>query len=263
MSFDADASARRLDALRRAGDPTGALPQELKPRDVGEGVAMQRALAALRGAVPPAGFKIGATAKAMQDYLGLAGPAAGFMETANLHQSGASLRLASFRRPGVECELGVRLARALPPGPCDAATARAAVGDVFPAIELVENRYGDPPAGDLRSVGTPTLIADQVFHAAAVLGAPFDWAAADLAALEGRIALDGVEQARGTGAALLGHPFAALAWLAGSEIAAAFGGLLAGQVVMLGSVTLPVWLTGPGVVTVQFGALPPVTLRVE
>jgi assimilatory nitrate reductase catalytic subunit len=46
------------------------------------------------------------------------------------------------------------------------------VGAVFPAIEVVENRYGPAPAGDLPSFGVPSLLADQVYHAAAVLGAP-------------------------------------------------------------------------------------------
>jgi 2-keto-4-pentenoate hydratase len=212
--------------------------------------------------VPPAGFKIGATAKRMQDYLGLSGPAAGFMERANLHHSGVTLSWSRFRGIGVECEIGLRLAHALPPGPCDAAQARAAVGDMFPAIEIVENRYGPPPAGDLKAVGTPTLVADQVFHAAAVLGTPMpDWRERDLVALPGRISVDGEESANGTGGDLLGHPLHALAWLAGSEVAAAFGGLQSGQVVMLGSVTPPIWLDGPCEVSVVFGELPPVTVR--
>ncbi len=52
----------------------------------------------------------------------------------------------------------------------------------------------------------------------------------------------------------------ALAWLAGSAEAAAFGGLRAGQIVMLGSVCPPVWLDGPAEVEVRFSPLPPVTL---
>jgi 2-keto-4-pentenoate hydratase len=60
---------------------------------------------------------------------------------------------------------------------------------------------------------------------------------------------------------LLGHPLNGLAWLAGSAEAAAFGGLKAGQVIMLGSVTPPVWLTGPASVTVSFPPLPAVTVR--
>jgi 2-keto-4-pentenoate hydratase len=194
----------------------------------------------------------------MQEYLGLSGPAAGFMAIGDLHRSGASVHFADHIRPGVECELAVRLASGLPPGPCTPKQAAAAVGDLFAAIEIVDNRYGE-----LLELGVPTLIADQVFHAAAVLGEPptQDWHSLDIGTLRGRLIVDGDQRDEGVGADLMGHPMNCLAWLAGSSVAAAFGGLKAGQVVMLGSVTPPVWLTGPASVTVDFSPLPPVQVR--
>ena len=122
----------------------------------------------------------------------------------------------------------------------------------------MENRYDD-----LKTLGTPTLLADQVYHVAAVLGdqGNVDWRALDVAALRGRILIDGVERDAGVTSDLMGHPFTCLAFLASSSVAAAFGGLKAGQCVMLGSVTPPVWLDGPAVVTVEFYPLPAVTAR--
>ena len=73
--------------------------------------------------------------------------------------------------------------------------------------------------------------------------------------------VDGIVQGEGVGADLLGDPFNCLAWLAESAEAAAFGGLSAGQLVMLGSVTPPVWLAGPAQIVVSFDHLPPVELR--
>ena len=193
----------------------------------------------------------------MQDYLGLSGPAAGFMIADGLHRSGATLRFADFHRPGVECELAVRLGRDLPPGPCTLAQAADAVDALVAGIELVENRYTD-----LGQVGTPTMIADQVYHAAAIVGevGSGDWRDLDVGALPGRLMVDDQQRDEGVGADLMGHPFNCLAWLAGSLVAQAFGGLKAGQVVMLGSVTPPIWLTGPVTVTVAFAPLPPVQL---
>ena len=255
MAFDPAAAAAALDAARRAG-AEAFLDAAIRPMTVEQGVAVQVARARAAGAMPPAGFKIGATTKRMQDYLGLDSPAAGYMEAANLLPSGAELSLAGLRGPGAECEIGLRLARDLPAGPCDQAAALAAVGEVFAAIEIVENRYGTPPMGDLARIGTPTLIADQVYHRAAILGtAPDGWRGLDLAAVPGRLLVDGVEQAAGHGRDLLGHPIAALAWLAGSPTVAAFGGLRAGQVVMLGSVTPPIWLSAPCAVRVVFDGL--------
>jgi 2-keto-4-pentenoate hydratase len=260
--FDPAPAAAALHGARLERRPAGPLPAAIAPQGVADGVAVQVALAGLMGALPPAGFKIGATAKRMQEYLGLPGPIAGFMPAAGLHAGPATLQWAAFRGLGVECELAVELAHDLPPGPCDRARAGAASGALFAAIELVENRYGPPPAGDLKALGTPTLIADQVYHAAAVLAPkPADWRALDLAAVPGRFLVDGVERASGFGRDLLGHPLDALAWLAASAEVAAFGGLRAGQVVMLGSVTPPIWLDGPCAVAAEFAGLPAAHLR--
>jgi 2-keto-4-pentenoate hydratase len=255
------AAAQALRALRQAGALV-MLPPELAPRDEAEGVAVQRAHAALLGADPPGGFKIGGTAKRMQDYLGITAPMAGFMEAVNIHATGATLPWAGGC--GVECEIAVRLARDLPPGPCTQAQAEAAVGEVFAAIELVENRYGPPPMGDLVATGVPTLVADQVYHRAAIIGLPCTaWRTLDLAAISGRITVNGTVRAAGIGAELLGHPMNALAWLANSATAQGFGGLRAGQVMMLGSVTPPIWLDGPGTVIVAFAGLGEVVLHLR
>jgi 2-keto-4-pentenoate hydratase len=72
-----------------------------------------------------------------------------------------------------------------------------------------------------------------------------------------------VERDAGVTTDLMGHPFNCLAWLASSEVAAAFGGLKAGQVVMLGSVTPPVWLDTPAEVRVEFTGLPAVSVQLR
>ena len=249
-------TAQAIFAARRAPRALfTTLPEAIRPRTHDEGVAAQVALSGLMGA--PAGFKIGATTAAMQTYLGLPGPIAGFMLEADLHGDGSTLAYAGFLRPGVECELAVHLAHDIPPGPCTRAAAMAAVGGLMAGIELVENRYAD-----LGAFGTPSLVADRAFHACAVLGAPYeDWRTLDLLTLRGTISKDGMPWGEGLGRELLGDPMLALAWLAGSAEIAAFGGLRAGQVVMLGSVTLPLWLDGPCTITVAFPPLPSVTLR--
>ncbi|MBC7799545.1 MAG: fumarylacetoacetate hydrolase family protein [Gemmatimonadaceae bacterium] len=254
--FDPGPASAALVAARRGRRLVG-LPAAIAPRDLADGIAVQVAMARLSGSHPPAGFKIGATARHMQTYLGLPGPVAGFMAEASLHGTGSTLSLDQFQHPGVECELAVVLARDLPPGPCSTAQAAAAVGDLMCAIEIVENRYGP-----LDQLDPATLVADQVFHAAAVLGAPYpDWPGIDLIGTVGRILVNGQERGSGRGGDLLGDPMAALAWLAGSAEAAAFGGLRAGQAVMLGSVTPPVWLDGAARIEVQFTSLPPVVLH--
>jgi 2-keto-4-pentenoate hydratase len=238
---------------RRQLAPLGAAA----PADEAAGYALQHEVARRLSALPPAGFKIGATTAQMQAYLGLSGPAAGFVPRAGLRRLPAEVRFADFIAPGVECEIGLRLLRDLPPGPCTREQAAAAVAEVFPAIEIVEKRYGD-----LKELGTPTLIADQVFHAGGVLGRPAaKWRELDLGAARGRLTVAGTLRGEGMGADLLGHPLEALAWLAGSGAAREFGGLKAGQVVFLGSVTPPIWLEGPCEVAAEFDTLGRVDLR--
>lgn len=227
------------------------------PADEAAGYAAQYEVAKLLGATSPAGFKIGATTKQMQDYLGLAGPAAGFVPAASLQPNGVRLRFAEFHNPGVECEVGVKLGHDLPPGPCTPEQAAAAVAEVFAAIEVVERRYDD-----LKALGTPTLIADQVFHRAGVVGTgSAEWRALDLGAVPGAMFLNGEQAGEGHGRDLLGHPFNALAWLAGSGAARVFGGLKAGMLVWLGSVTPPFWLTGATKVEARFAGLGSATLE--
>lgn len=244
---------------RRKVAPLGPLA----PVSEREAYAVQVALAAMAEAMPPAGFKVGATAATMQAYLGVSSPAAGFMAAENLKPDGFSSPWAGWLSPGTECEIALRLGADIPftgtaPSREEAA---AAVGSVLPAIEIVENRYTD-----MKAVGTPTLIADQFFHAGAVLGPetrfdPAALAAGALRAIAGGMRIDGALFGEGRGADLLGDPLDVLRWLAASGAAEAFGGLKAGQVILCGSVTPPAWLAGPGLVEVAFAGLGGVSVR--
>lgn len=258
MAYDPSRAAAALlrDRLNRM--VVSPLPPGIAPATEPEGAAVQHALARLVDADPPFGFKIGATGQRMQTYLGVDTPIAGFMQGKDVYLEHANLSFADYIRPGVECEVAVRLSENLPPGPCTLEQALAAVGDFVAGIEIVENRYGD-----LKELGMPMLVADQMYHAAAVIGRQgnLDWRTLNIGALRGRITLNDGSGDEGVTTDLLGHPLNGLAWLAGSSVAAAFGGLKAGQVIMLGSVTPPVWLTEPTTVTVSFAPLPPVTVR--
>ncbi len=258
MSFDPLPAAYELQRLWRERAIMDPLPAAIAPRNEQEGVAVQHYVAGLVDALPPAGFKIGATGSRMQAYLGVDAPIGGFMRAADVYQGHADLRFGDFVRPGLECEVAVRLAHDLPPGAYTLDQVMAAIGDFFAGIEIVENRYGD-----LTKLGTPTLVADQMYHAAAVIGGTggIDWRALDIAALIGRIEIQGGATDGGVTSDLMGHPLNGLIWLAASPLAAAFGGLKAGQVIMLGSVTPPMWLNGPVQATVSFPPFPAVTVH--
>jgi 2-keto-4-pentenoate hydratase len=188
---------------------------------------------------PVVGHKIGCTTAVMQAFLGIPNPCAGGVFERTVHASPARVRHADFLHVGVECEIVVRLGRDLTPGP--APFDRDAVAEVVAAcmagMEIVDDRYVD-----YKSLDTPTLIADDFFDAGCVLGSEVaGWRALDLAAATGRTRINGVEAGRGRGADVMGHPFAALAWLA-NNLAQRGQSLKAGQFVFTGSVVETKWV---------------------
>lgn len=219
-----------------------ALPARLVPCDEAAGYRVQALVhAALHdscGAL--SGHKIGCTTKVMQEFLKIDQPCAGRVFAAHVHHGSAQVRRDDYVRPGVECEIAVVLETNLPAtgAPYSRSSVAAAVGGVMAAIEIVDDRYRD-----FRTVGVPTLIADDFFHSGCVLGDRVtDWRRLDLASLAGATFIDGVQVGRGSGASVMGHPLNALAWLANARSKLGLEPLRRGEFVLLGSLVETQWL---------------------
>ncbi len=243
--------------------PITDLPEAIRPQTEGEGYALQRVLNGLltvAGMGRQVGHKIGCTTPVMQKFLNIPNPCAGAVfEKTVLHRK-ARVPRSGFVRLGVECEIAVELARDLAPQgtPIDRESAARAVGAVMASIELVDERYED-----FRTLGVPTLIADDFFDSGCVLGDPVrDWRALDLARLSGATCVNGIEVGRGTGALVMGHPLEALAWLANSRAKHGLEPLKAGEFVTLGSVVETKWLDAGDEVRVEIEGLGELTLSV-
>ena len=241
----------RGDGTTIAADATG------KPDNVDAAYALQAEGAHLAG--PRAGWKMGATSAQIQGLLDLDAPFYAPLFVPFVHDSGAAFTVSPAHAAGVEAEFAVYLGRDLPPR--GAAYSRddvaAAVAAVAPAIEVAGSRvpnWRTKPKGMM-------LIADDGCNVAFAAGAKVtDWRGFDLATHEVRLTFGGEERARGTGAAVMGHPLEALAWLA-NQLSAAGETLRAGEVVTTGTCTgfQPV---APGdAVAADFGALGRVEVR--
>jgi len=176
-------AAQLIATARRNRTRLASLPADLAPQDLAEGYRIQRALhdLLLPQAGAMAGYKIGCTSAVMQQYLGIPHPCGGGMFENGVHDSGARLDAGDYVRVGVECEIAVRLGADLPPSgaPFDAAHVATAVEACLAAIEIVDDRWVD-----YKTVDTPSLVADDFFNAACVLGTPVtDWRALDLPAI--------------------------------------------------------------------------------
>ena len=199
-----------------------------------------------------AGHKIGATAEGMRRLLNVPGPIAGDVFASTVHERRATFHLRDYRRPGIETEIAVRLARDITPGEAPWSIERigAAVAAVMPAIELVDDRYED-----FAAAGAGTIVADNAFNAGSVLGPPStDWQGLALDALEARTMIDGRVVASARSSALMGHPLNALVWLA-DRYAALGRTLQTGRFVSLGTITPVQWIEGPCDVTIEIAGL--------
>ena len=230
------------------------LPEVCRPGTLDEAYALQAALNQRLGAThgPVCGRKIGCTTPVMQRYLEIAHPCAGALYAGRVYDTPATVAHADLWRPGVECEIAVRLGRSLPAesAPFDRAAGAAAVEACMAAIEIVDDRYDD-----FRALDTPSLIADDFFSAGAVIGPPVtDWRSLDLGAMGGAMTINGERVGAGTGADVMGHPFEALTWLA-NHAAASSRPLVAGDVVLTGSVVETKWVEAGDAVHVAIEGL--------
>lgn len=257
-------AAARLRDQRLFLTPITDLPEPWRPRDEAQGYALQSTLNHLlveAGMGELVGHKIGCTTPVMQAFLNIPHPCAGcIFGHAVVHRSGR-IPHSGFVRVGIECEIAVELDRDLDAGgaPATRESVAGAVGGVMAAIEIVDDRYQD-----FRTLGVPTLIADDFFDSGCVLGKPVrDWTRLDLPNLTGRTTINGAEVGRGTGALVMGHPFEALAWLANLRAKYQLGPLKAGEFVLLGSVVETKWLKAGDEVRVEIEELGELRLGVD
>ncbi|MDT0164869.1 fumarylacetoacetate hydrolase family protein [Actinotalea sp. AC32] len=205
----------------------------------------RRALAAGRA---PVGRKIGLTSKVMQAATGIDEPDYGAILADMVVPSGADVEHARFSNVRVEVELAFRLAAPVGPG-ATVDDVLAATEYVVPALEILSSRI------ELAGRTIVDTISDNAAMGAMVVGdthvAPHDvdlpWVSAVLR--RG----DDVEES-GVAAAVLGHPARGVAWLA-DKLAQHGDRLDAGEVVLAGSFTRPVWVHRGDTVRADFREL--------
>lgn len=253
-----DEAARLIAGLRlrrnEGGGPIAGLPNHCRPRTLDEAYTIQERARPLIAEVlgPAVGYKVGATAKVMQERLGIHYPCAGTLFANRVFASGARLARSDYCHLGVECEIGVRMAAALPgrPGGYDRDSVLPAIASVFVSVEIVEHRFTD-----VRAVGAETHVADDFYSAGAVIGPEHPIAALDPAgAATGEILVDGKQVFAGHVRDILGHPLNSLAWLA-NHLVARGTPLKAGEIVTLGSISPGTHIPEPATVEARFEGL--------
>jgi 2-keto-4-pentenoate hydratase len=200
-----------LNGARAAGRPCPPVRTLLPPGDIGAAYAVQSAWVAAQVAVGDriVGRKIGLTNPAVQAQMGVDQPDFGALLASMDCPAGEPVDSGRLLQPKIEAEIAFVLARDLDmpdPGVDDVL---AATGAVVAALEIVDSRIA---GWDISIVDT---VADNASSGLFMLGRePRPAGAVDLAACPMRLRRGDEEVSAGSGAACLGHPAAAVAWLA-------------------------------------------------
>lgn len=246
-----DALALRLREAGASGQATAPIRDDIAAGDVAAAYAIQQAntdhwLKAGRRLV---GRKIGLTAKAVQQQLGVDEPDFGMLFADMALGDGDEVGLSRVMQPKVEAEVALVLERDLAAPDCSVADLIGATAYALPAIEIVGSRIRN---WDIRLVDT---IADNASSGLFVLGAePRRLEGLDLRLAGMCMERRGEPVSLGAGAACLGNPLNAAVWLARKMVAVGMP-LSAGDVIMTGALG-PMVAVAPGdVIDVRIGGL--------
>ena len=223
-------AARRL----RAAYGTGAIPplrDLLGPTDA-EGAYQVQALNTRiwqDGGRRIIGRKIGLTARAVQAQLGVDQPDFGTLFDDMALADDGVLEPGAVLQPKVEAEVALLLGRDLDNPGASTTDVIAAAAYALPAIEIVDSRIAD------WRISFADTVADNGSSAFFVLGTePRLLAGLDLWTCGMVLEVDGEPLSLGVGAACLGHPLTAAAWLA-RTLAKTGTPLRAGEIVLTGA----------------------------
>lgn len=200
------------------------------------------------------GHKVGLTNPAMQKQLGVHEPDFGRLLDDMEIAADGEVSLATLIQPRIEPEIAFILGRDLTGPGVTTADVIAATEAVAPALEIIDSRIVD------WRITLADTVADNASSARFAIGPRRPIGELDLAALEGTLERDGEVVGSGQGAAVLGNPAAAVAWLA-NTLAALGESLTATEVIIPGALCASVPLTGGSFFRAAIGDLGAVTVR--
>ncbi|MFT9600204.1 2-keto-4-pentenoate hydratase [Mesobacillus sp.] len=203
------------------------------------------------------GKKVGLTSIAMQKMLGVDEPDYGHLLDDMKVANGGTVKMSNFLSPKIEAEIGFVLAENLKGPNITFLDVLMATKFVVPTLEIIDSRIAD---WKIQLVDT---VADNGSSAMVVVGDQMtDITGIDLRSVGMTFFKNNGMVATGSGAAALGHPAHAIAWLANKLHE--FGiTLKAGELILPGALSAAIPVQEGDTVSAQFGSIGSVSVTFE
>lgn len=260
MTLDAktlDRLAEHLETCELEARDTPKITDEHPSMDWDDAYAIQNRILARKTArgARLIGYKAGLTSHAKMKQMGVETPVFGFLADYFSVPEGGTVKTSELIHPKVEPEIAFVLKRALKGPGCHIGDVLAATDFVLPGIEVIDSRYRDFKF-DLKSV-----VADNTSASRFVVGGrPRPPREVDLRTVGIVLEKNGEPVAMGAGAAVLGHPAAAIAMLA-NHLGKSGQELPAGSLILSGGVTEAVAVAAGDNVCLRVQGMGSVSLR--
>jgi 2-keto-4-pentenoate hydratase len=249
--------ARRLLGAEESRQAIAPLTQEYPDLRVEDAYKVQLSVieAKKAGGAVVTGKKAGVTSKAIQQMFGVSEPDYGHLLHDMIVPEGETIRCSTLIQPKAEPEIAFILAEELRGPGVSAADVLAATKYVLPVLEIIDSRITD------WKIKLPDTVADNASCGKVVVGGSVR-KVDDLDLRLAGVVLEknGEVVATGAGAAVLGNPANAVAWLA-NKLAALDQSLKAKELILPGSLTAAIDVSVGDHVRATFDHMGSVSMR--
>ena len=203
----------------------------------------------------PVGRKIGLTSKVMQAATGITEPDYGAIFADQVFESGSVIEHAQFSNVRIEVELAFVLGEPIEGPNATVFDVMRATEYVTPALEILSSRIEMQGRTIVDTISDNAALGGMVYG-----GNPTDPHSVDLRWVSALLYRNEVIEESGVAAAVLNHPAMGVAWLA-NKLAQHGARLEAGEIVLAGSFTRPMWVHQGDTVLADYGPLGTITCR--
>ena len=201
------------------------------------------------------GRKIGLTSKVMQAATGISEPDYGAIFADMVYENGSEIPFDRFSNVRIEVELAFVLKDDLSGPDVNVFDVLRATEYVVPALEILSSRI------EMQGRTIVDTISDNAAMGAMVYGGnPMAPDAIDLRWVSALLYRNQTIEESGVAAAVLNHPATGVAWLAG-KLAQHGDTLKAGDIVLAGSFTRPMWVERGDTVLADYGPMGTIACR--